>query len=187
MSLFQSGTQDEEVACGRRVTFKVYGQPISKGSARAFALPGKDGGKPRAILVQAGDRNLRDWESLIRTAAQQHAGPGKTYFAKGTPVAVQFWFYFTRPKSKKHFVPCVVKPDWDKVSRAVCDAMEKVLFDDDCQITTATVRKRYTAGAPHVAIVLEQDWKACDEAPFSEDADICHCRLNPCVCKEHRP
>lgn len=183
MSLFESGVENQ-AADGRRITFKVYGNPISKGSARAFALPGKDGGKPRAILVQAKDRNLRDWESLIRQAAQQHAA---NFFAAGTPVAVQFWFYFTRPKSKRPYSPMVVRPDWDKVSRAVCDGMQEVLFKDDCQITTAIVRKRYTVGPSHVAIVLEQDWKACDEAPFSEDADICYCRRNPCVCKDHRP
>lgn len=168
MSLFQSGTQDEEVARGRRVTFKVYGQPISKGSARPFKVPGKDAAgnrdfsKDRAIIVQAKDRNLRDWESLIKTAAQQHAG--NNFFAAGTPVAVKFWFYFTRPKSKKLHAPMVSRPDWDKVSRAVCDALQDVLFKDDCQITTATVGKRYTSGASHVLIALEQDWSACDES-----------------------
>lgn len=164
MSLFQPGSEDEKISLRRRVTFKVYGQPISKGSARPFIVPAKagvEGSKPRAIIVQAKDRNLRDWEGLIRQAAQQHAS---RFFAAGTPVLAEFWFYFTRPKSKKPQAPMVVKPDWDKVSRAVCDALQDVLFKDDCQITTATVRKRYTGGASHVLIALEQDWAACDES-----------------------
>ena len=181
MSLFQPRTQDEEIARRRRITFKVYGNPISKGSARPFMVKGKGGAPDRAIIVQAKDRNLRDWEGLIRTAAQQHAG--SNFFAAGSPVAVKFWFYFTRPKSKKAQAPMVSRPDWDKVSRAVCDALQDVLFKDDCQITTAQVGKRYTNGASHVLVSLEQDWAACDDSIDVTSAGVCWCRKAQCECQ----
>ncbi len=167
MSTEQPSPENQKEPHSSRITFKVYGHPRSKGSAHAFVVPGKNGGRPRAIVTQApsGDagKNLRNWEQLIGTAAQQFAQQGR-FFPKGTPVAVEFWFYFTRPQSKKARTPMVVMPDWDKLSRSVCDAMQKVLFQDDCQITTAVVRKRYTAGASHVLIAVEQDWAACDES-----------------------
>lgn len=163
----QSSPANEEGANRGRITFTVYGHPRSKGSAHAFVVNGKNGGKPRAIVTQApsgeAGKNLRNWEQLIGTAAQQFAEEGR-FFPKGTPVEVMFWFYFTRPQSKKARTPMVVQPDWDKLSRAVCDAMQKVLFQDDCQITTAHVYKRHTAGASHVKIALQQDWAACDES-----------------------
>ena len=37
----------------------------------------------------------------------------------------------------------VVKPDWDNVGKIICDALNGVAWNDDAQVTQATVRKVY--------------------------------------------
>ena len=50
--------------------------------------------------------------------------------------------------------PCV-KPDFDNVSKIICDALNKVAFDDDRQIVEAHIYKRYTE-RPFVRVQLEE-------------------------------
>jgi len=67
------------------------------------------------------------------------------------PLQVLIVAYRTRPKSKSKAVYVDVKPDWDNISKLVCDAatQSEVLFGDDCQIVDGRCVKLYApAGVP---------------------------------------
>jgi Holliday junction resolvase RusA-like endonuclease len=159
MSLPFDESSVSEAAQPDTVSFTVYGQPTAKGSARAFVVRKKgETGAGHAVIVPDNQKNLRAWEQSIRQAAQRYAGG--FFLGEGTPVEIEFWFYFTRPKSKKRGTPMVVKPDFDKLARAVADAITAVLFKDDAQVTDAGIHKRYLdegyQGPPHVKVVVRR-------------------------------
>jgi len=68
-------------------------------------------------------------------------------FPQGIPLYLEATFYRQRPKSmKKSVLLPVSKPDWDQYAKLLCDALEKFLYYNDAQITTAFIRKRF--GSP---------------------------------------
>lgn len=61
------------------------------------------------------------------------------------PLQVLIVAYRTRPKSKPKAVCVDVKPDWDNISKLVCDAATQsgVLWGDDAQIVDGRCIKLY--------------------------------------------
>jgi Holliday junction resolvase RusA-like endonuclease len=61
------------------------------------------------------------------------------------PLQVLIVAYRSRPKSKPKAVYVDVKPDWDNISKLVCDAATQsgVLWHDDCQIVDGRSIKLY--------------------------------------------
>ena len=130
----------------RSVTFQAYGNPQPKGSARAFVPKGWS----RPIVTSANPR-LKEWEALVRAAAQLHADG---QFFDG-PVSLAFAFYFQRPKSlAKRVSHHVKKPDLSKLVRSTEDALTGVLFRDDSQVSEVRATKHYAPeGKPSCVIV----------------------------------
>ncbi len=117
------------------IEFTVWGEPKSQGSFRAVSH--KASGK--AILLQD-SKNTLPWRQQV-TGAALHAGAVELEGA----VFVTLTCWFVRPKSvsaAKRPKP-EVKPDIDKLERAVLDALTGVCFKDDAQVTTALTMKRY--------------------------------------------
>lgn len=48
-----------------------------------------------------------------------------------------------------------VKPDYDNVAKAVCDALNKIAYNDDAQIVDAHVHKYY-ADIPMVVVTIKE-------------------------------
>jgi Holliday junction resolvase RusA-like endonuclease len=119
----------------------VPGIPIPQGSK----VPGVTKlGIPYVRDVRAGA--LKAWRHKIACEADI----GQTY---DCPVELDLWFYLPRPKRPKFNVPAV-KPDFDKLTRAVCDALtDGGLLADDSRIVEAHQHKRY-ASAWHPAGVM---------------------------------
>jgi crossover junction endodeoxyribonuclease RusA len=57
-------------------------------------------------------------------------------------IAIELDFIFIPPKSVKREAPWV-KPDLDKLIRAVLDGLSGVAYEDDCQVVTITAHKHY--------------------------------------------
>jgi len=142
--------------------FTVFGKPETAGSKRAFTLPGKGSGKPRAHVVDANPKT-KNWQGQVATAAKQYwPGPLTT-----GPVFVKTQFYFVRPKghygtgrnadklkpsAPKHHTQ---KPDSLKLMRAIEDALTGVLWRDDSQITDEAHGKRWAGpGEPARAEIV---------------------------------
>lgn len=121
----------------------VYGNPAPAGSKRAFQH--RHTGR---IVVTDDSKRSRPWKQEIagRASEEMRGRP----LLRG-PIAVELTFYLPRPKGHhgKHGVrrsaPAfpIVRPDIDKLSRAVLDALSGVVYADDAQIVEKTARKRY--------------------------------------------
>jgi len=144
----------------RRVHFVVLGEAMTKGSAKAF-VPKKwaqaavaQGKAPRAIVVNDNPR-AKDWEQRIATEAQK-VGGGALFTG---PVILTVAFHLPRPKSlPKRVSHHMTRPDCDKATRCVLDALTGVLYGDDGQVVELHVRKQFAelGVAPRADITLEE-------------------------------
>ena len=113
-------------------TFFAEGDPVSQGSMSVF----------KGRTVHSNSAKLKVWRTIVHEAA---AEAGLTPLP--LPVGITLRFYLKRPRTVSRSVPSV-KPDIDKLARAVLDAMTGVAYDDDSQVIQLTARKVYgpTAG-----------------------------------------
>lgn len=154
----------------RRVSFEVLGAAQTKGSAKAF-VPKKwaeaavrEGKAPRAIVTNDNPA-AKAWEQRIATEAQKVADEGLFV----GPVVLIATFHLPRPKSlPKRIVHHMTRPDCDKATRCVLDALTGVLYHDDGQVVELHVRKQFAAAAaaPCVRIIVEE---ACAPDPAQLD------------------
>ena len=105
-----------------------------------------------AVVTTSDNPKLKPWrqqisETILYDRPQQ--------FAAGVPVKIALDFFFARPKSAKKRRYMTVKPDYDKLLRAVMDALKGVVLHDDAQVIEGFVRKHY--GEPErVEIQIEE-------------------------------
>lgn len=123
--------------------FVIYGTPAPQGSKRHVG---------HGVLVESSTR-LKPWRHSVTEIllAEYPDGPGD----KNRSVAISLDFFFRRPRSapKRRAYPNV-RPDADKLARAILDAGTGVLYEDDAQVVALTVRKHY--GTPErVEIAME--------------------------------
>lgn len=125
------------------VAFTVYGTPVPQGSKTAFMA----GGRP--VVVEQGRAKLRPWRAQVADAAAQAMNGGGLMAG---PVMVELYAYMPRPK--RHYrangelredAPewVGVRPDLDKLVRAVLDGLSGVVFRDDAQVAGLATEKTY--------------------------------------------
>lgn len=127
------------------ITFQVHGLPIPQGSTRAFVVKGKP-------IITSSAKGLATWRRLIADVAQDYA-PQEPWSG---PVGIDLHFGIPRPKSapKRRRVWPDKRPDLDKLTRAVLDALTYVIFADDSQVVRIRADKDY--GAPGVSIEVRR-------------------------------
>lgn len=121
----------------------VAGTPVPKGSKRGFIHPHTG----RVIIADENSKALRRWEDTVRGEAERwRERRGREPFEG--PVAVTLTFTLERPASVSAAVRPwpQVKPDVDKLQRAVLDALTGVVYRDDSQVVALASCKRY--GSP---------------------------------------
>lgn len=130
------------------IEFFVPGIPQPQGSKKAFVVAGKRS----ACVVDDNHETLRDWRARVAFfASNAWTGPP----LRGA-VRVDRQFRFKRPPSvsaKRRPYPCV-KPDADKLSRALMDALTGICFADDALVCDGRESKIY-ADSPGVFVVVE--------------------------------
>ena len=121
------------------IHFIVTGKPMPQGSKVLQSVGGK-------TWLREANSEVYAWRDRIRSAARlamkaSEIGDGVVF---DTAVAVQITFWFKRPKtvSKNRAYPNV-KPDIDKLSRAVLDALTGVVYSDDGRVVDLMARKAY--------------------------------------------
>jgi len=87
--------------------------------------------------------NTKEWEQLVRYAAQSDTGDWRLP-NRDVPVSVAIEFVIRRPKANKRGGYSTKKPDIDKLARAVLDGLTGIGYLDDAQVSTLHVTKRYT-------------------------------------------
>jgi Holliday junction resolvase RusA-like endonuclease len=128
------------------VRLTVHGDPQPAGSKRAFMRPGM-----RYPVITDDNPRSRGWKDQIAKAvAEQYGGE----FLDGA-LEAEVHFFQVRPKGHygtgrnagvlKDWAPIapIVKPDIDKLSRAVLDGLTGQLFRDDAQIVEKRATKHY--------------------------------------------
>lgn len=122
------------------IRIEVLGTPVPEGSTKAIPYKSKDGATKVAIMHNKSSE-LMDWRYRI---AKEYRESGGEYTERyGIDIHVEF--LFTRPKSVKaeKRPNMTVKPDVDKLLRAVMDALTGVAYKDDSQVVSVTAVKRY--------------------------------------------
>lgn len=139
------------------LSFTVIGTPIPQGSMRSFRKGNK------TVYVPA-NKNLKAWREAVRAEAYKTAQAQGTPLPLGknkTPIAIACTFVFDRPKTVPKNRRMAVKPDLDKLVRAICDALGNKgvgqIIEEDSRINVIAAKKRYADGEkPHVKITIQE-------------------------------
>lgn len=130
-----------------------------------FSIPGEPVAKARPRFTRNGHAytpaKTRTYEEIVRLHATQ-AMKGKKLLTGALELDVTFYFaipkYFTnaiREKAMRGELAHQKKPDFDNCAKAITDACNKVVYNDDAQVTDAHVYKRYSE-FPRVEITIKE-------------------------------
>ena len=119
------------------IQFRVYGEPAPQGSKTIM----------RGRLVET-SKKLPAWRKAVKEAADQ------VDFYTESDVDVLIIFFLKKPKTSKRQRPSV-KPDIDKLIRAVGDSLSGSVIKDDAQIVTIGARKEYADEPGALITVVE--------------------------------
>lgn len=135
-----------------------------------FAVFGAPQGKARPRVTRYGTytpKKSREYEQRVREAWRQagHAGFGTV------PVSVRVLAHFAPPRSVSKAkraqmlrTPPLKKPDADNILKAVCDALNGLAYDDDAQVCTAQVFKKWADDGEEAHIIVTVSGLEEDEA-----------------------
>ena len=116
---------------------RVTGEPIPQGSKVAAVT--KDG---RAFMRDA-HPGLKAWRENVAQATWRFMHQTFEIDPLQGAVSCTIWTYITRPKSVTRTYPHV-KPDVDKLARAILDGLtDGGAWDDDSQVVELSIRKAY--------------------------------------------
>lgn len=137
-------TKTTPVTDSGQFTFRVYGIPASKGSYRPITGRSHVDGRPVTRLIPM-DAKEKPWrQRIVNTIKQCTNIP---HITNDYSVEIHETFYLPRPQTippHKRYEP-TVKPDLDKLQRALHDALtDSGIITDDSLITSITAEKTYT-------------------------------------------
>ena len=110
---------------------RVNGTPVPQGSKTARVVGN------RAVMWDSNPM-LKAWRENVAQATWRTMDGNQC----DEPVAVTIWFYLDRPKTVKRDRPSV-KPDLDKLCRAVLDGITDSCLADDAQVIELNAAKFY--------------------------------------------
>ena len=101
-------------------------------------------GKVGVVLTHRA--TAKEWEAEVRRVVREEQARTGAEAIVG-PVSLHLLFYLPRPKTVTRRWP-EVRPDGDKLERAVWDALKGLLIGDDAQVVEWSGRKLYADGRP---------------------------------------
>ena len=134
----------------------IYGEPIAQPRARV-ALRGK-----HIHAYTPSKHPINGWKDTLRLTAQKWVTDGGKMIARPSSVEIMLDFYFLPPQCMKlkETAEHTKKPDLDNLIKAVTDALNGVVYEDDSQISCIYAEKLYTPGNdPRVEILITGDAK----------------------------
>jgi crossover junction endodeoxyribonuclease RusA len=132
-----------------KLQFVVPGKPIPQGSKRHVG---------HGVMVES-SRELGPWRERVALAAHNALlAAGATPFAGAVTIGLEF--VLPRPKStpKRRTPPAIKRPDLDKTTRSVFDALTGVVWLDDAQVVDLHASKRLAGigETPGVTVTITQ-------------------------------
>lgn len=127
------------------IEFICYCKPEPQGSAKGFPIMRGNG--KMGVVITTDNKKLKPFRQAITQVALLALRDAKVtapVAEKHVPVKLEINCHFAKPPStpKKRWFP-VVKPDADKLARAILDALTGVLFADDAQVVELVIGKYY--------------------------------------------
>ena len=119
------------------IYFVVMGLPATKGSTFSF--------RDRQGRIRTKD-DCRHGKTWARTVALVAQAADVVKAPKGTGVVLEALCEFIPPARSPRATPCV-RPDVDKVGRALMDALKGIAYEDDGQVVDLHIRKTYATQA----------------------------------------
>ena len=129
-----------------RITIKF--EPVAKGRARTSIANGN--------VWTYTPRKTKEAQVFLTSRLERHK---HDQFPPHVPVKLTATFFRKKSKwlPKKESLP-VRKPDLDNFLKLLSDALNGVLVSDDAQITSLTIKKRWTtAEYGYIQLKLEED------------------------------
>lgn len=128
----------------------IYMTPVPKGRPRFAARNGK--------VIPYTPKATTHAEDIIRDQILQQVldlSPDKALFGKDVPLRLEASFFLIKPKSAKRKKP-TTKPDADNLLKTLQDALEKFIYENDSQIVTMVIKKRY-GYPPRIELDIQED------------------------------
>lgn len=129
-----------------------------------FTIPGKALGKQRPRMTRRGrvftPQKTINFENLVKMCYQQERGEVYLEGALRCVITVYKMIPKAMPKYKRVLalegkLRPQTTPDWDNIGKIICDALNKIAYDDDKQICSATVDKYYSE-REYTIVMLEE-------------------------------
>lgn len=133
------------------ITFFVPGVPVGKQRARSSTrITTGANGKAKAATRHYTPAETVNYEALVSWTAKKAFGPLPLIAG---PVDIELRIFLpvpaSWPKRRRELalaglVLPTVKPDVDNIEKAICDALNKVVWKDDAQVCDVVKSKRYS-------------------------------------------
>lgn len=149
----------------KTISFFVPGLPVGKGRHRSAPL--MKNGKPvigkggRPIIIHHSDPKTVQYENLVALIGREEMG-GRNPFAGAIEITLRILLKIPKsmPKYKREKVAAgslvpISKPDVDNVEKAICDALNHIVWIDDSQIVDVAKRKRFSE-KPGVVVTIQE-------------------------------
>ena len=133
----------------RDLRFRVPGLPRPQGSKRLVRL--KNG---KQVMIESNANELKTWRRAVAGASLKAAHAAGWQEPYDQPCYVYLIFQMPEPKKGKFSHPAV-KPDIDKLTRAVLDGITGTAISDDCRVCQLTVIKRYADASVGPGVTVE--------------------------------
>ena len=132
-----------------KIETTIYVEPTAKARPRSAIIAGRV-----HTYTPKKTRNAQMMiQAMIRSQVMELGS-----FEEGVPLRLEVTFYRIRPKHlPKRVTMPVSRPDYDNYAKLLTDALEKFVYRNDSQITTAVIKKRF-GSPPRIELKLE-----CDE------------------------
>ena len=111
-------------------------------------------------------KKTRDYEERVREAFRSSYYGFVPVFMKGTPVKACIEIIQQIPKSwsnsktikaeRGEIVPTSRNGDVDNIAKSILDALNGLVYEDDCQVTTLIIHKKY-GNDPYVLVQFDED------------------------------
>ncbi len=118
-----------------------------------FTIPIEPVAKARPRLGRGGHVFTPPKTKKFESQFVQLAKKFQPTLPRSGPIEVRLGFFVAKPKSTKRHYP-TIKPDVDNLAKAVLDAMNGRFYEDDSQVVTLTLTKRYSID-PRIEVYIE--------------------------------
>lgn len=121
--------------------FTVYAKAVGKGRPRVTTRGGYAHAYTPAKTREF--ENLVSWSAKRAMCQRPLVAPGRALFVQITVSIIPPLSWSKKRRSEAFGAFCLKKPDTDNVAKAILDAMNGIVYEDDAQVAGLVVQKFY--------------------------------------------